>query len=296
MSIYSVTKINDPTPTTTVSTFPTKIPEEVPHWLVATAGTCSSLVEFSVSESLNIEFSYTPRTYIRFTDYPLHQSVVYNNQTKMIADLADEGWDHRNVGLIIEAPNFHHEISIYEITEHSAKSDNTLLWKGRVVNQTSNNVSSINGSFNCSLFVDASALTIPKDVFITSIFYGINFCNDFSTAKLTSMQTDPKYRKLQNYFRPEWDRDKYKATRCEDIAQLCENTVDPTIMKCHSGNKYVECYTSPWTHGVCMPRYPLTYKDAPFDVMSVKCYKHSTDIAYGMGPDNTSPQTVPCPS
>ena len=62
-------------------------------------------------------------TAFRFTDFPYHDTKILTEKESMVKDLSDPGWDHRNVGIILEALTAHHEISIYEVTSNVNKSE-----------------------------------------------------------------------------------------------------------------------------------------------------------------------------
>lgn len=134
---------------------PTPTEPTTPSWLVATSGICSSFNETLLPDgAVQISFIYEPRVYMRFTDYPYHIALSLDDVSNMTDDLANSGWDHRNVGLMFEAYSYHHDIAIYEITEHEARRG-TVAWNGKLVQQTVDDLISVYGAFNCSLFVDS---------------------------------------------------------------------------------------------------------------------------------------------
>ena len=97
-------------------------------WLVATAGTCYLFEETSsIASSRSISFAFSPRSYIRFTDYPYHSTLTLTDTEKMVIDLADPGWDHRNVAIVFEAMSVHHDISIYEVSSHQTTDNNDAV-------------------------------------------------------------------------------------------------------------------------------------------------------------------------
>ena len=148
-----------------------------------------------IASSRSISFAFSPRSYIRFTDYPYHSTLTLTDTEKMVIDLADPGWDHRNVAIVFEAMSVHHDIAIYEVSSHQTTDNNDAVeWKGKVLSQTVDEDLSLVPPFNCSLFVDSAkntgCPTFKKNVFCVDLCTGLT---DYPTCYAKCYGETPNY-------------------------------------------------------------------------------------------------------